>query len=168
MIDFITTNKGIVLKYEPETADTSWVWNELKTHSTVIISKVFYFNINDLLNPPSPNQDFDSYFYEFQFGTFRGDYTVIPSYILNIQNDIYISKDIHLSRRVFAAERNISIFGRLSRILNHSNPIHIGGDSAEAIPSNIFSELLSKFPNTREINMPMLEYIRFLSNIWKA
>lgn len=152
MIDFITTNKGIVLKYEPETADTSWVWNELKTHSTVIISKVFYFNINDLLNPPSPNQDFDSYFYEFQFGTFRGDYTVIPSYILNIQNDIYISKDIHLSRRVFAAERNISIFGRLSRILNHSNPIHIGGDSAEAIPSNIFSELLSKFPNTREIN----------------
>lgn len=53
MIDFITTNKGIVLKYEPETADTSWVWNELKTHSTVIISKVFYFNINDLLNPPS-------------------------------------------------------------------------------------------------------------------
>lgn len=152
MIDFITTNKGIVLKYEPETADTSWVWNELKTHSTVIISKVFYFNINDLLNPPSPNQDFDSYFYEFQFGTFRGDYTVIPSYILNIQNDIYISKDIHLSRRVFAAERNISIFGRLSRILNHSNPIYIGGDSAEAIPSNIFIELLSKFPNTREIN----------------
>ncbi|EHP6157225.1 TPA: Shedu immune nuclease family protein [Escherichia coli] len=152
MIDFITTNKGIVLKYEPETADTSWVWNELKTHSTVIISKVFYFNINDLLNPPSPNQDFDSYFYEFQFGTFRGDYTVIPSYILNIQNDICISKDIHLSRRVFAAERNISIFGRLSRILNHSNPIYIGGDSAEAIPSNIFSELLSKFPNTREIN----------------
>ncbi|EOX4612662.1 Shedu immune nuclease family protein [Escherichia coli] len=152
MIDFITTNKGIVLKYEPETADTSWVWNELKTHSTVIISKVFYFNINDLANPPSPNQDFDSYFYEFQFGTFRGDYTVIPSYILNIQNDIYISKDIHLSRRVFAAERNISIFGRLSRILNHSNPIYIGGDSAEAIPFNIFSELLSKFPNTREIN----------------
>ncbi|ECE2995870.1 DUF4263 domain-containing protein, partial [Salmonella enterica] len=90
MIDFITTNTGIVLKYDPETAGTSWVWNELKTHSTVTISKVFYFNISDLLNPPSPNQDFDSYFYEFQFGTFSGDYIVIPSYILNIQNDLYI------------------------------------------------------------------------------
>ncbi|EPD0601848.1 DUF4263 domain-containing protein [Escherichia coli] len=152
MIDFITTNTGIVLKYEPETADTSWVWNELKTHSTVKISKVFYFKNSDLLNPPSPNQDFDSYFYEFQFGTFRGDYTVIPSYILNIQNDIYISKKIHLSRRFFAAERNISIFGRLSRILNHSNPIYIGGDSAEAIPFKIFKELLRKFPNTHEVN----------------
>ncbi|OUE57204.1 Shedu immune nuclease family protein [Citrobacter amalonaticus] len=126
MIDFITTNTGIVLKYDPETAGTSWVWNELKTHSTVTISKVFYFNISDLLNPPSPNQDFDSYFYEFQFGTFSGS--------------------------VFAAERNISIFGRLSRILNHSNPIYIGGDSAEAIPSNVFSELLSKFPNSYEVD----------------
>ncbi|WP_105457563.1 Shedu immune nuclease family protein [Escherichia coli] len=152
MIDFITTDTGIVLKYEPETADTSWVWNELKTHSTVKISKVFYFNINDLLNPPSPNQDFDSYFYEFQFGTFSGDYIFIPSYILNIKNDIYISKKIHLSRRFFAAERNISIFGRLSRILNHSNPIYIGGDSAEAIPFEIFKELLKKFPNTHEVN----------------
>lgn len=152
MIYFITTNTGIVLKYDPETAGTSWVWNELKTHSTVIISKVFYFNISDLLNPPSPNQDFDSYFYEFQFGTFSGDYIVIPSYILNIQNDLYISKDINLSRSVFAAERNISIFGRLSRILNQSNPIYIGGDSAEAIPSNIFSELLSKFPNSYEVD----------------
>ncbi|EON5695022.1 Shedu immune nuclease family protein [Escherichia coli] len=152
MIDFITTNTGIVLKYVPETAGTSWVWNELKTHSTVTISKVFYFNISDLLNPPSPNQDFDSYFYEFQFGTFSGDYIVIPSYILNIQNDLYISKDINLSRSVFAAERNISIFGRLSRILNHSNPIYIGGDSAEAIPSNVFSELLSKFPNSYEVD----------------
>lgn len=41
MIDFINTNTGIVLKYVPETAGTSWVWNELKTHSTVTISKVF-------------------------------------------------------------------------------------------------------------------------------
>ncbi|HDS8252279.1 TPA: DUF4263 domain-containing protein, partial [Escherichia coli] len=58
----------------------------------------------------------------------------------------------HLSRRFFAAERNISIFGRLSRILNHSNPIYIGGDSAEAIPFKIFKELLRKFPNTHEVN----------------
>ncbi|MDT49850.1 DUF4263 domain-containing protein, partial [Escherichia coli] len=65
MINFITTNTGVVFKYDPETAGRSWVWNELETHSTVKISKVFYFNISDLLNPPSPNQDFDSYIYEF-------------------------------------------------------------------------------------------------------
>ncbi|MBJ9319215.1 MULTISPECIES: Shedu immune nuclease family protein [Enterobacterales] len=152
MINFITTNTGVVFKYDPETAGRSWVWNELETHSTVKISKVFYFDISDLLNPPSPNQDFDSYIYEFQFGTFSGDYIVVPGYILNIKNDLYISKDINLSRSIFAAERNVSIFGRLSRILNHSNPIFIGGGAAEAIPSNVFSELLSKFPNSYEMD----------------
>ena len=152
MINFITTNTGVVFKYDPETAGRSWVWNELETHSTVKISKVFYFDISDLLNPPSPNQDFDSYIYEFQFGTFSGDYIVVPGCILNIKNDLYISKDINLSRSIFAAERNVSIFGRLSRILNHSNPICIGGGAAEAIPSNVFSELLSKFPNSYEMD----------------
>ena len=152
MINFITTNTGVVFKYDPETAGRSWVWNELETHSTVKISKVFYFDISDLLNPPSPNQDFDSYIYEFQFGTFSGDYIVVPGYILNIKNDLYISKDINLSRSIFAAERNVSIFGRLSRILNRSNPIFIGGGAAEAIPSNVFSELLSKFPNSYEMD----------------
>ncbi|QQA74598.1 Shedu immune nuclease family protein [Pectobacterium parmentieri] len=152
MIDFITTNVGVVFKYDPDAADRSWVWSELQTHSTVKISKVFYFDISILLNPPSTDQDFDSYTYEFQLGTFSGDYVVIPGYVLNIKNDLYISKDIELNRSIFAAERNVSIFGRLSRVLNHSNPIFIGGEASEAIPSDVFSELLSKFPNSYEVD----------------
>lgn len=152
MIDFITTNTGVVFKYDPESADRSWVWNELQTHSVIKISKVFYFDINDLLNPPSDNQDFDSYTYEFQFGTFIDEYVFIPGIFLNIKNDVYISKDINLNRSIFAAERNVSIFGRISRILKNNNPIFIGGKRKEAIPSVIFSELLRKFPNTYEVD----------------
>lgn len=152
MIDFITTNTGIVFKYDPDAADRSWVWNELQTHSTVKISRIFNFDVSVLINPPSVNQDFDSYIYEFQFGSFSGDYIAIPGCILNIKNDLHISKDINLSRRTFAAERNISIFGRLSRLLNHSNPIFIGGEAMGAIPSEIFSELLRKFPNSHEVD----------------
>ncbi|MFS7198228.1 Shedu immune nuclease family protein [Rahnella inusitata] len=152
MIDFITTNTGVLFKYTPEAADRSWVWNELQTHSTVKISRIFNFDVNDLTNPPSINQDFDSYIYEFQFGSFNDDYIVIPGCVLNILNDLYISKDINLRRGIFAAERNISIFGRLSHLLNHSNPIFIGGGAAEAIPSDVFSELLRKFPNSNEVD----------------
>lgn len=152
MINFITTNTGIVFEYDPETVDRSWVWKELQTHSAITISKIFNFSIKDLINSPLPDQDFDNYIYEFQFGNFSDDYIVISGYILNIQNDLYISKDIDLSRRFFAAERNISIFGRLSRILNHSNPIFIGGDAEEAIPFNIFRELLRRFPNSYEVD----------------
>ena len=67
-MDFITTNTMVIFKYVPETADKPWVWNELQTHSTVKIPKVFYFDISDLLNHPSTNQDFDNYIYEFKFG----------------------------------------------------------------------------------------------------
>lgn len=152
MIDFITTHTGVLFKYEPETMDNSWVWTDLQNHSEVIISRVFHFKISDLINPPTPNQNFDEYTYEFQFGTFIGDYVVIPGDILNIDNDLHISKDISLNRSIFAAERNISIFGRLSRLLDHSNPIFIGGQASEAIPSDIFRELLKKFPNTNEVD----------------
>ena len=152
MIDFITTNTGVVFKYDPETPDRAWVWNELKTHSIVKLSRVFYFDVSDLINPPSVNQDFDSYIYEFRFGTFIGDYIVVPGFILNIDNDLHISKGINLSRGFFAAERNISIFRRISRLLNNSNPIVIGGEVVEAIPYEVFSELLRKFPNTHELD----------------
>ncbi|XEG69231.1 DUF4263 domain-containing protein [Edwardsiella tarda] len=153
MIDFITTNSGVVFKYEPETVDRSWVWNELQSNSIVKISRVFYFKINDLINPPlNNNDDFDDYVYEFQFGTFSGNYVIIPGYILNINNELHISKEISLNKGVFSAERNISIFGHISRLLDHSNPIFIGGNAYGAIPSNIFRELLAKFPKTNEIN----------------
>ncbi|MGR7970377.1 Shedu immune nuclease family protein, partial [Escherichia coli] len=52
----------------------------------------------------------------------------------------------------FASERNVSIFGRLSKLLDHTNPIIIGGDKSEAIPKSVFQELQSKFPNTGELD----------------
>ncbi|HII2693462.1 TPA: Shedu immune nuclease family protein [Escherichia coli] len=152
MISFITNNTGVVFKYEPEIGSVNWVWNEFETKETVSISKVFHFYISDLLNSPLPNQDFNDYAYEFQFGTFSDDYILIKGRILNIKNDLYISKDIKLSRATFVAERNVSIFGGISRILNHSDPIFIGGEVKEAIPFEVFSELLSKFPNSHELN----------------
>lgn len=152
MISFITTNTGVVFKYDPEAADRSWVWDELQTHSIVKISRIFNFVANDLINPPSADENFDDYIYEFRFGDFSGEYIAIPGSVLNIKNDLYISKNIDLSRSIFAAERNISIFGRLSHLLNHSNPIFIGGEAMGAIPTNIFSELLRKFPNSHEVD----------------
>ncbi|EKK4001069.1 Shedu immune nuclease family protein [Cronobacter sakazakii] len=152
MIDFITTSTGIVFQYDPESAYRSWVWDELQAHSFVRISRVFYFTINDLINPPSVNQDFDRYIYEFKFGVFSGDYIAIPRHILNIKNDLYLSKDISLKRSIFAAERNISIFGSISRLLNHNNPIFIGGSATDSIPAGVFIELLRKFPNTHEVD----------------
>lgn len=63
MIDFEPTTKGIVFKYEPETVGKEWVWRELQQHNEVRISRVFWFELSDLITQPNDNQDFDDYVY---------------------------------------------------------------------------------------------------------
>lgn len=152
MIEFESTTTEIVFKYEPEMIDRTWVWRELQQNNEVRISRVFWFELGDLITQPVANQDFDDYVYDFKFGTLNDDYVIIPARILGINNDLHISKDITLNRGIFAAERNTSIFGRLSGLLDHTSPIVIGGTASGAIPWLVFSELLRKFPNTHELN----------------
>jgi hypothetical protein len=153
MLNFITTATGVELEYESERwAGGKWVWDDLTAHNEVCLSRVFYFSQVDLLNPPIPPQDTNDHTYSFQFASFNGDYQEIPAKILNIKNDLHIERSITISRAFFVAERNISIFGRLSALLDHSDPIVIGGTRQNAIPKDVFEELLKKFPNSLELN----------------
>lgn len=153
MLDFQTTATGVVLEYEGDWGpNDKWVWDELTKNQEVLLSRIFLFTPKDLLNPPTSNQDFEAYKYRFQFGTFDDGYVRIPARILDIKNDLLISRDVTLKRSIFAAERNISIFGRLSELLEHSDPIVIGGTRPGAIPWDVFEELLKRFPSTFELN----------------
>lgn len=155
MLSFQITATGVVLEYKGDEnwgANTQWVWLDLTTNNSVLISQIFLFEVGDLLNLPAPTQDFEGYKYRFQFGTLDGDYVKIPARILDINNDLLISRDVTLKRSIFVAERNISIFGRLSELLEHSDPIVIGGTRSGAIPRDVFEELIKKFPNTYELN----------------
>ena len=50
------------------------------------------------------------------------------------------------------AERNISIFRKIAELIGPDQPIIVGGSRAGAIPIPDFQALLSKFPNTVELN----------------
>lgn len=155
MLKFQITATGVDLEYDGDHkwgANTQWVWDELKKHQVVRISRVFHFNRDDLQNPPSSEQDFENYNYRFQFGTFDNGYVDIPARVLDIKNDLLICRDVKLKRSIFAAVRDVSIFGRLSKLLEHSDPIVIGGTRPGAIPWEVFEDLLNKFPNTYELN----------------
>lgn len=153
MLNFEITATGVVLEYKGDWGGDKWVWDELTTNKEARISRIFLFEPGDLLNPPTHTQDFDVYVYRFQFGTFEDDYLKIPARVLDIKNDLLISRDVTLKRSIFAAERNVSIFGRLSELLEHSDPVVIGGTRLGAIPLDVFDELLKKFPNTHELNL---------------
>lgn len=153
MIRFVNTSTGVEVEYESDFGpQNEWAWSELSDHGEVTVSQVFVFTRADLLNPPQKNKTFDDDYYSFKFGTFEGGYVRIPGRFLGIKNALLISCDITLKRSIFVAERNISIFGRLSSLLEHSNPIVIGGARQDAIPKKVFEDLLKKFPNSYEMN----------------
>ena len=153
MVSFETTQTGVVLRYEGDQFGTNqWVWDELTNNNVAHVSRIFSFQSSDLLNPPKTPNNLDNYVYQFQFGALTDGYVRIPARVLDIKNDLFISQDIALKRTVFAAERNVSIFGRLSELLENSAPIVIGGERPDAIPRDVFDELIKKFPNTYELD----------------
>jgi len=153
MLTFKITAAGVDLEYEEDRwGNGKWVWDELTAHNEVRLSRVFYFDQSDLLNPPTPPQDPGGHAYRFQLGIFNAGYLEIPARILDVKNDVHIDRAVKVSRTTFAAERNVSIFGRLSALLDHSNPIVIGGTRPNAIPQDVFEELIKKFPNSSELD----------------
>lgn len=153
MFEFKVTATGVELEYMVDFGSNQWLWEELQKSKEVRISQVFRFRRSDLRNPPTAQQNFDEYVYKFRFGKFSGGYLHIPGQVLGIKNEVHISRDMSLRRGLFAAERNISIFGKLSRLLQNEDPIVIGGGLPEAIPQKAFEDLLKKFPGTRELDL---------------
>lgn len=62
MINFNLTTTSAELEYKGDMRGNSeWVWHELTTHKEVSLSRVFCFELGDLLNPPTPGQDLEGY-----------------------------------------------------------------------------------------------------------
>ncbi|KGJ03421.1 hypothetical protein IT41_14070 [Paracoccus halophilus] len=152
MMNFAKTSDGWYFEYQGGADENAWVWTELKNDGSTTISKIFNFVRSDLREPPDDTTDMDDYVYVFDFGKIEGEYVRIPGRMIGSENDVMFPTGTFFKRKLFAAERNISIFGRLSKLLDHRDPIIVGGADPKAIPMEVFEELLRKFPNTYELN----------------
>lgn len=156
MVEFKISKSGVELTYHTDRQDNGWVWRELQDHGTVTLSRVFTFKRQDLVTDPTEadqENHFEEFEYRFRFGERSGGYFHINSRIFDIDNPILISdNDLRMERKVFVAERNISIFRKIADLIPSDQPIIIGGHRDGAIPVSDFQILLSKFPNTGELN----------------
>lgn len=125
-----------------------WVYHEMDKSGAVTIAKAFSFTKNELLTTFDQNQEHDPV--EFQAAEKQGEYFCFPKDTLSIDHDLYIHEDIKLERKLFVAERGISIFGKLDNLVSQS--IYVGGSEDGAIPEATLRELLKAFPNTYELN----------------
>ncbi len=155
-MDFVTSTSGVVLAYQTDQRDNGWVWKELQDHGSVTLSRVFTFKREDLLSAPDEadaEDSFEGFTYQFRFAVPRKGYFQIEGRIFGIPNKVLIADaGLPLSRKLFVAERNISIMSRIANLLPADQDIVIGGDRAENIPIETYQELLRKFPNTTEMN----------------
>ena len=137
--------------YYPTRANTlalRGAYHELDKLGQVTISKVFTFTKQELLSFFDENNENEPI--EFKVALRDGEYFCFPKNILSLEHDLYIHKDIKLERKLFVAERGISIFPKIDRMVTGS--LYLGGTEENAIPTSIYYDLLKAFPNTYELN----------------
>ena len=148
MIEFKKSSSTVTLSYSSDTPNPAWVYHELDKSGAVRIGKAFSFTKNELLTTFDQDHEHDPP--EFQVAKKVGEYFCFPKDVLSIEHDLYIYEQIKLERKLFVAERGISIFGKLDDLVSES--IYVGGNEDEAIPELTIRELLKAFPNTYELN----------------
>ncbi len=153
MINFSIKQNKFCLEYRADRPGNRWVWLELNEKKSVTISSVFFFDAADWINPPPiPAEIDDEYLYEFQLGDVDGEYVRINGQCLGIDNDVLMPSVTKFRRTLFAAERNVSIFGRIAGIVEHGQPIVVGGSRQGALQWDVFIDLLSRFPSSYELD----------------
>jgi hypothetical protein len=148
MIEFREIDNRVILSYSSEYPGSTWVYHELDEKGQVTISKAFTFTRNELIS--SQDKENEDAPIEFEVAKRKGKYYCFPKDILSLEHDLYIHEDVRLERKLFVAERNISIFPKIDRMVARS--IYVGGNNENAIPESEYRNLLKKFPNTYELN----------------
>lgn len=146
---FIKRARKLILSYEASIQGSTWIYEEIKSKNKVTIGKRFTFKDSDIISRlyEDPEDEFEPI--EFKLADLKGDYYKVQKRKLNLNNDLYIYKDIDITRKTFIAERDISIFGRINKLTSHD--IYIGGAHSSAIPESEFNKLLSQFPTSNEL-----------------
>lgn len=148
MIEFKKSSSTVTLSYSSDRPSPAWTYSELDKSGSVSIGNAFTFTKKELLTTFDEENELAPV--EFQVAQKVGEYFCFPRDVLSIEHDLYIHQDIKLERKLFVAERGISIFGKLDDLVNES--IYIGGSKDGAIPERTIKELLKAFPNTYELN----------------
>jgi hypothetical protein len=153
MISFVVDQGGLILEYSPDTQGSDWISKDLKSAGKVTISRVFTLEREDLVKEPSEEEDDGGFDYRFRFAKLDGDCYRIEGRVFGIPNSVLIAESgIKLERKLFVAERNVSIFRRLAEVVGTSQNIVVGGSQSGSIPVEVFEELLKKFPNSTELD----------------
>lgn len=156
MISFYKKENLLLLHYDPRDG-VSWIKHRFEKLETIPLKKTFLLSSHNLtengqeeLNYNYDENPFDGDGYvNFILGELIDDYYKFDRQILGLDNNLFIFKDIEIRIDFFTASQNISVFGKIDRLVKED--IYIGGENKNAIPIQDFESLISGFPNSYEI-----------------
>lgn len=151
MIKFEDRGNDVVLAYSPDQSSAYWLDAKLDKDGSYRLAFTFTLRKQDLL-PEGDEEEVDgSDVRRFVIGVRDGEYRRIRANSLGLKHDVLIDTDFRLTRSMFIAQRNISIFSRIGELSDEE--IIIGGDREGAIPAETFDQLLNAFPTTTEMRL---------------
>lgn len=144
----------LILEYRPYNQDIEWVYEKIKDDEEIgIVSrsfysdkKIFYFLKKDVFGD---KKDGDACI-KFILAKLEKDYYKIDGRIFSIKNNVFIYKDVNISKKTFSSTKNISIFYKIGNFLK--NNIYIGGNNENKISIEDFHRLINGFPGDYELN----------------
>lgn len=151
MITFEQEGSQVVLAYVSGFGSADWVNQKLKTDGCVTLSRAFTVRERDLLSGDEGDDDLDGELRRFVIGSVDGNYRVIRKDVLGLKHDLLIATSVNLGRKIFVAERDISVFRRIDELTG--DQIVVGGDRMGAIPEDEFSRLVEEFPTSTEMTL---------------
>ena len=143
MITIKEINNRLLLYYTPP-SDHHWELQQLQKSGGVTIGNTFHFGTGDLIKDNAGNDTTI-----FVLAHEKKDYYQIKARILNTKFDVLLSTKLKITPKIFIANKGISIFAQIDKLVNE--PIVIGADEENAIPIDDFISLVKNFPTTTEL-----------------
>ncbi len=155
MIDFTKRGDELLMHYVPERGNGDWLVQPLESEHGIPISGRTLNVRREIYRQETEDEDhrMDSC-YCFVVGRLVDDYYQIDRRFLGIEYDLFIHRSFNFRRTTFVAETNFPIFRGFNNYGFTS--LHVGGEHPEALPAEVFDEMLRQFPTTYELK----EYAR--------
>ena len=144
-LNFEKENNNLICSYTPE-GGAQYVLDRIYNKGECTIKYLFTIKEEHITNQEDPLEGID-----FSIGKKIKDYYLLDCDIFGFENKFYLHENLKIERNTFITHRNINILSKIDRLIN--SDVYIGGEETDAIPASDFSELISNFPNTSELNI---------------
>lgn len=150
MIDFTKNGDHLLMRYVPERGADDWLLKPLETEEDIALSGRALHVRQEIYQPEIDDGDYGmDACYRFLVGHLVDDYYQIDRRVLGIEYDLFMHRSLNFRRPMFVAETNIPIFRGFNDYGFSS--LFVGGEHPDAVPEDVFEEMLRQFPNTYEL-----------------